>query len=90
MTITTRAFPPSQRLREAPLVFCSGGRVDPSWRKARIAARILLKLERGERLTPRDFRLSSKLKNDPAVTNRLVDQAIHFTLARQNGLRLTA
>lgn len=62
--------------------------IDPSWRKARIAARILLKMDRGGRLAPRDFRLSSRLKNDPAVTNRLLDQAVHFTRARQHGLRL--
>ena len=90
MTMTTRAFPPGQRRREAPLVVGSGGRVDLSWRKARIAARILLKMERGEHLAPRDFRLSARLKNDPAVTNRLLDQAVHFTRARQHGLRLMA
>lgn len=38
----------------------------------------------------RDHRLSKQLRNDPAVTNRLVDQAVRFTRARQNASLLMA
>ena len=75
---------------EGSRVAANLGRIDPSWRKARIAARILLKSGRGRPFSLRDYRLSKQLRNDPAVTNRLVDQAIHFTRARQNGFRLMA
>lgn len=64
--------------------------IDPSWRKARICARILLKMVRNQPLSVRDYRLSARLKADPAVTNRLIGQAISFTEARQRGLRLMA
>jgi hypothetical protein len=48
---------------------------DPSWVKSRIAARVLL---RGylNRLGERDRRMAHKLAKDPAVTDRLVDQAL--------------
>ncbi len=49
--------------------------MDPSWRKSRIAARILLRRETGT-LRARDFRLASKLAKDPDVENRLIDQAL--------------
>lgn len=61
--------------------------IDPYWRKARIAARILLRRERGP-LSARDRRLAGRLAEDPGVTNRLVDQAVSFTRARHNGYRL--
>ena len=47
-----------------------------AWRKSRIAARILLREDRG-RLTPRDVRVGRILGNDRAVTPRLIKQAIH-------------
>ena len=78
------------RPTEGSRVAANLGRIDPSWRKARIAARILLKPDRGLPFSLRDYRLSKQLQNDPAVTNRLVDQAVHFTRARQNGFRLMA
>ncbi len=37
-----------------------------------------------------DHRLPKQLRNDPAVANRLVDQAVHFTRACQNGFGLVA
>jgi len=58
-------------------------RIDPFWRKARIAARLLLKKEAGQRWSPRDHRLASRLADDPGVTNRLVDQAVHSITARR-------
>ena len=61
--------------------------MDPYWRKARIAARILLRRADGP-LNGRDRQLAARLATDPGVTNRLVDQAVHFTKARQNGYRL--
>jgi len=58
--------------------------MDPYWRKARIAARLLLKREAGKPWSARDRRLAVKLVNDPGVTNRLVDQAVHSYNARKN------
>lgn len=58
-------------------------RIDPWWRKARIAARLLLKKEDGQPWSPRDRRLASRLADDPGVTNRLVDQAVHSITARR-------
>jgi hypothetical protein len=51
-------------------------RLDRCWRKARIAARILLREEQG-RLTARDVRLGRKLAHDAGVTVRLIDQALY-------------
>lgn len=53
---------------------------DRFWKKSRIAARILLRNERGN-LSERDRRLAKQLANDPAVSNRLIDQAIHWLKA---------
>ena len=53
---------------------------DPSWRKARIAARILLRSQSGK-LTGRDRRLAPRLARDPAVTERLIDQAVASIIA---------
>lgn len=58
-------------------------RIDPWWRKARIAARLLLKKEAGQPWSPRDRRLATRLADDPGVTNRLVDQAVHSITARR-------
>ena len=62
--------------------------VDPWWRKARIAARLLIKKERRQTWTARDQRLAKRLADDPGVTNRLIDQAIHWHKAQNNGYRL--
>jgi len=51
-------------------------RLDRCWRKARIAARILLREEEG-RLTQRDVRIGRSLARDEGVTTRLIDQALY-------------
>ena len=53
-------------------------RIDPWWRKARIAARLLLKKEQHLPWSERDRRLASRLAEDPGVTNRLIDQAVKY------------
>lgn len=63
-------------------------RIDPWWRKARIAARLLLKQQAQQLWSARDQRLATLLAEDPGVTNRLIDQAISFNKARANGFRL--
>ena len=55
-------------------------KLDPSWHKARIAARILLKA-RKRPLNARDKRLALRFAADKAVENRLVEQAISFWVA---------
>lgn len=51
--------------------------VDIEWRKSRLAARLLIqKTERG-RLSPRRQALANRLADDRAVTNRLINQALH-------------
>ena len=57
--------------------------MDPYWRKARIAARLLLKREDGKPWSPRDHRLAERLTNDTGVTNRLLDQAVSSHNARR-------
>ena len=63
-------------------------RVDPWWRKARIAARLLLKRQQHQPWNTRDQRLAAQLADDPGVTNRLIDQAVSFLTARKHGYRL--
>ena len=60
-------------------------RLDRCWRKARIAARILLREEQG-RLTARDVRFGRRLAQDPGVTARLIDQALYGIHGRQSRL----
>jgi hypothetical protein len=57
--------------------------MDPWWRKARIAARLLHKREAGQPWTRRDQRLAAQLAADPGVTNRLLDQAWWSLSARK-------
>jgi hypothetical protein len=57
--------------------------MDPYWRKARIAARLLLKREAGKPWSVRDRRLAERLTQDNGVTNRLLDQAYHSHRARK-------
>jgi hypothetical protein len=52
--------------------------MDPYWRKARIAARLLIKREDGKPWSPRDRRLAERFANDSGVTNRLVQQAVNW------------
>jgi hypothetical protein len=61
--------------------------LDRSWRKSRIAARLLLRHERGT-LTARDERLARLLAADPGVTSRLMDQALHGLRPRTNRLAI--
>ena len=53
---------------------------DIYWRKARLAARIILRSRAG-RLTPRDRRIGAWLKADSGVTDRLIHQAMNFLAA---------
>jgi len=57
--------------------------MDPYWRKARIAARLLIKREDGKPWSARDRRLAERLSGDPGVTNRLLDQAYSSRRARR-------
>ena len=57
--------------------------MDPYWRKARIAARLLIKREDGRAWSARDRRLATQLAVDSSVTNRLLDQAYHSHRARR-------
>jgi hypothetical protein len=56
--------------------------MDRSWRKSRIAARILLRSEAGP-VNARDRAWAGRLAEDPAVTNRLLDQAVASLRARK-------
>ena len=58
-------------------------RRDPSWVKARIAARILMRQESSS-LFPRDRRLAQRLSADPGVSNRLIDQALACLCAEKH------
>ena len=55
-----------------------GRLMDPYWRKARIAARLLIKREEGKPWSARDRRLAARFATDSGVTNRLVDQAMNW------------
>src|SRR5882724_4666963 len=57
--------------------------MDPYWRKARIAARLLIKRDLGKPWSARDRRLAERLAEDNGVTNRLLDQAISSEHARK-------
>jgi hypothetical protein len=61
--------------------------MDPYWRKARIAARLLLKREGGLPWSARDRRLAARLVEEPGVTNRLLDQAYFSHRARKRNGR---
>ncbi|HEX4119407.1 MAG TPA: hypothetical protein VH619_02170 [Verrucomicrobiae bacterium] len=52
-------------------------KADRSWRKSRIAARLLLRRE-SRSLCPRDQELARGLAHDPEVTNRLIQQALYY------------
>ena len=57
--------------------------MDPYWRKARIAARLLIKREDGRAWSARDQRLAARFAVDTGVTNRLLDQAYASHRARK-------
>jgi len=52
--------------------------LDRSARKASIAARLLRRKRAGRPFSARDRRLARALKNDPAVTDRLIHQALAY------------
>ena len=52
-----------------------GRYTDRPWRKSRLAARILLRKLDG-RMNERDRKWAALLKQDPEVTNRLIEQGI--------------
>jgi hypothetical protein len=64
-----------------------GTKLNQAWRKSRIAARLWRKKQSGQ-WNARDRRLAVRLSDDPAVTNRLIDQAISHLSARAHGHRL--
>ena len=74
-SISMSAAPPTEPNRE-PLI-------DPWWRKARIAARLIHKREAGQPWSARDRRLARRFAEDPGVTNRLIDQAWWSIRARR-------
>ena len=55
--------------------------MDPCWRKARIAARLIIKHEEGKPWSVRDRRLAERFADDDGVTNRLVQQAMNWHMA---------
>jgi hypothetical protein len=56
---------------------CGREKADRAWRKSRVAARLLLRKERGP-LRPRDRALARQLSKDPEVSNRLIQQALYY------------
>jgi hypothetical protein len=52
-------------------------RPDSAWRKSRIAARLLYRKLEGP-LKSRDQKLAEQLRDDPEVTNRLIQQALYY------------
>jgi hypothetical protein len=55
-----------------------GRLMDPCWRKARIAARLLIKREAGKPWSERNRRLAERFATDSGVTNRLIGQAMNW------------
>lgn len=51
-------------------------KLDPFWHKARVAARIWLKAQRGRPLSSRDKRLARWLADERGVENRLIQQGV--------------
>lgn len=52
-------------------------KADIGWRKSRLAARLLYRQATGP-LCPRDQRLARALRQDPQVTNRLIEQGLYY------------
>ncbi len=51
-------------------------KLDPDWHKARVAARIWLKLQAGKTLSPRDKRLGRIFAEERGVSDRLIQQGV--------------
>ncbi len=60
-----------------------------AWRKSRLAARILQRQDQGT-LSARDIRIGRALAHDPAVTSRLIQQALHGHALQKLRLRNTS
>jgi hypothetical protein len=54
-----------------------GEKPNRSWRKSRLAARLLMRKE-ARPLGARDRALARRLSQDPEVTNRLIQQALYY------------
>lgn len=67
----------------APAKSSSYRRIGRCWRKARIAARLVLKRETEQSWTRRELHLAYRLAADEGVTNRLIDQAVKSLKARK-------
>jgi hypothetical protein len=52
-------------------------KADIGWRKSRLAARLLYR-QAAASLCPRDQRMARLLRDDPQVTNRLIEQALYY------------
>lgn len=52
-------------------------KADRSWRKSRIAARLLIRKE-SRALRPGEQILARRLSADPEVSNRLIEQALYY------------
>ena len=53
-------------------------RPDDCWRKSRLAARLLIRKYSAAGLRPREQALARRLRNDPEVSNRLIQQALYY------------
>ena len=71
-----------------PMIDRETKRIAQAWRKSRIAARLLLREDEG-RLSSRDVALGKVLAADPAVTPRLIQQALDGFHAYRHQLDLS-
>jgi len=62
-------------------------KINQAWRKSRIAARLWLRKQERP-WNARERSLAGALADDPAVSNRLIQQALYGLKARRNGHRL--
>lgn len=58
-------------------------KADPYWRKALLAAHILLRARTGGKLPSRYRLLARRLADDPGVTDRLIDRVVACQIARR-------
>ena len=58
-------------------MLANGQKADRAWRKSRMAARLLLRKEKGP-LRSRDQALARQLSHDPEVSNRLIQQGLYY------------
>ncbi len=60
-------------------------RPNVSWRKNRLAARVLFRKQNGKPLRPRDYRIVDAIAEDSCISDRLLSQAL-LSLEAQYGL----